>query len=263
MSPMRLTIALSISVALIGGAMWFRFGQTTYTTSNIVAVETFEPALSEEAFLADFLATSTPVSTKTASAKPLSQEDLMGRQLFSDFIALKSQGQATPSNISALATQYAESIAGQSIQARQITSNQIIIVTDSEENLATYGNTVMSTRKKYQNLVSAEVNKGGLTSGKPLEIAQFINAVGKLYRSFGEELLLLKVPASLAENHVKLINNYFGSAEVMNIFTDISEDPTGVFVALKSQAENSTEEQVLILNIQTVLRVNGIILDSI
>lgn len=263
MSPIRLTIAFSISIVLIGGAVWFRFGQTTYVSSNIIAVETSEPALSEETFLADFLATSTSISTKTTRAEPLSQIDLISRGLFSDYIALKSQGQATPNNINTLAGKYAESLAIQSIQTQQITLNQIIIVPDSKENLTLYGDNVINIRNKYKNLLITQYNKNtNLADPNSPAFSTFMSTAGKLYQSFADELLVTKVPVSLSKNHTDLINNYLVSARAMNMLSNISEDPTQIYVALNTQAKNSREEESFILNIQQTMMANGIIFNN-
>lgn len=262
MSPIRLTIALSISVALIGGAMWFRFGQTTYTSSNIVAVDNLEPSLSNDAFLEDFLATSTLASTKTTSTEPLSQTDIIGRQLFSDYIALKSQGQVTPSNINALADKYAEGIINLNISARQVSLNQIIVVLDSEENLAIYGNAVVNIRNKYKNLVTAQYGVGGVTDINSTAFSTFMSTVGKLYQSAANELLSIKIPLPLAKNHVDLVNNYLVTAEAMESISHFSDDPAQALASLNVRTKNAEEEVELFLNIQQTMMANGIILSS-
>ena len=260
MLPIRLTIALSMSIALIGGATWFRFGQTTYIPSDITSVDKPGALSSGNEFLEDFLATNTPIAPATTPTEPFSKTDLIGRQLFSDYIGLASRNQTTPGEINALAERYAASIMDFNAPA-PIEQSQIVVVLDSEVNLATYGDRVASIRNKYKNLVATRYGGGGVLNVDSLAFSTFTNAVGKLYRASANELLTLRVPASLAQNHLDLINNYLGSAAAMESLGDISKDPAHALAALNVQAKNTEEETGLLLNIQTTLMANGIIFE--
>lgn len=260
MSPTRLTIALSISVVLIGGAMWSRFGQTSYVSSSIVAVENLDPAVSNEAFLADFISTTTPIST--TSAEPLSQTDIIGRQLFLDFMALKSSGQITPSSISSLANKYAENLVGQNMQVKQISLKQVVVVTDSEENFIAYSKAITNIRNEYKNIVTIQYSKEGVTDTNNQAFSTFMDAVGKLYEAAAGKLLATKVPVSLSQNHVELINNYLENAKAMEALANMSDDPMSAVTALKTQTENTNKERGLLLKIQQTMVASGIIFNS-
>ncbi len=262
MPPIRLIIAFAISVALVSGAMWFRFVRIPPYSAQLVSVETIGQSPTEEDFLEDLSKTDTPLyATSTAT---LAQTDIIGRQLFSDFMALKSQGQATPENIKTLAGRYAEELKNFEISIPKVNPDQIIVLPDSTANLAAYGNTMTSIRNKYKNFVAAQVeNSGGDIKDTTSEaFATFMGAVGKLYQAATNELLLVGVPATLASNHRDLINNYLESAEVMASISNTSQDPVRAYAALNIYAQHTDKEADLFLNIQKVMMANGIILDS-
>ena len=262
MPPIRLIIAFAVSVALVSGAMWFRFVRIPLYSAQLVSVEAIEQLPSEEAFLADL--SKTDVSLYATSTATLSQTDLIGRKLFSDYLELKSQGQATPENIKALADRYAEEIKNFEISIPKVNLDQIIVLPDSEENLAMYGNTMASIRNKYKNLVAAQVeNSGGdIKDTSSQAFATFMGVVGKLYQASSNELVLVGVPATLASNHRDLINNYLESAEVMASISNTSKDPVRAYAALNIYAQHTEKEAELFLYIQKVMMANGIILDS-
>ena len=262
MSPIRLTIALTVSVALISGAMWFRFVRIPPYSAQLVSVKAIEQLPPEEAFLEGL--SKTDASLYATSTATLSQTDLIGRKLFLDFMALKSQGQATPENIKALADRYAEEIKNFEISIPKVNLDQIIVLLDSEENLAKYGNTMASIRNKYKNLVAAQVeNSGGdVKDTSSQAFSTFMGAVGKLYQASTNELLLVGVPATLASNHVDIINNYLESAEVMESISNTSKDPVRAYAALNIYAQHTEKEAELFLYIQKVMMANGIILES-
>ncbi|OHA92558.1 MAG: hypothetical protein A2665_02400 [Candidatus Zambryskibacteria bacterium RIFCSPHIGHO2_01_FULL_46_30] len=262
MSPIRLTIALTVSVALISGAMWFRFVRIPPYSAQLVSVKAIEQLPPEEAFLEGL--SKTDASLYATSTATLSQTDLIGRKLFLDFMALKSQGQATPENIKALADRYAEEIKNFEISIPKVNLDQIIVLLDSEENLAKYGNTMASIRNKYKNLVATQVeNSGGdIKDTGSQAFSTFMGAVGKLYQASANELVLVGVPATLASNHLDLINNHLESAEVMASISNTSQDPVRAYAALNIYAQHTEKEAGLFLNIQKVMMANGIILES-
>lgn len=262
MSRIPFISALVVSIALIGGATWFRFVRIPPYSAQLVAVKEVEQFPSEDTYLEDFLNAST--SLATVPTTPLSRTETIGRQLFSDYIALKSQGRVTPDNINALANQYAESIKNFDVSIPKVNLNQIAALPDSEENLATYGNAMASIRNKYKNLVAAQVGDSGskITDTSSPAFSTLMGAIGKLYQASANELLLIGVPTSLASNHKDLINHYLESAEVMESLSNARKDQTRAYAALSIYAQHTDKESELLLNIRKTLMANGIIFNS-
>ena len=259
MSRTRLTVALSISLVLIGGACWFRFVRIAPYSAQLVAVDDGIAEFStEETFLKDIYDKKTSSTTPPAE---LSHTDLVGRQLFSDYIELASRGQTSSPELDALASKYAESVL-KTDQFKTVESTQIITVVDSEENFLRYSQSISNLRGTNKALAEAQYYKSGANNNVDSPgFKSFMSAAGKLYRTSAEQLLSLEVPISLAENHRALANNYLGTALAMETLGNISADSLSAYAALNTQAKNSKEEGELLLNIQLALMANGVILE--
>ena len=185
-------------------------------------------------------------------------------EAFLDYIGLKSQGAVSSSSINALASKYAESIANFDVAIQKVSKDQIIVMPDSEANLTIYGNTMANIRNKYKNLVATQVqNSGsGLADIRSQTFSTFMGKIGKIYQASADELLLVKVPVSLADNHINLINNHLESAKVMESLGDTSKDPAQAYAAITIYAKNSGKESTLLQNIQKTIMANGIILGN-
>lgn len=264
MPRIRFIGALSVAVVLIGGAMWFRFFQTSPSQAQgVLAPEigTFSSS-SEDIVSADFF--NTGASLPRTSTTTLVQADSIGRQLFSDYLALKSQGKTTSSDIQALAERYAENIKNLDLSMPKVNLNQLTILPDSAENLTAYSDTITNIRDKYKNLVAAESqsNESGIKDIRSQAFSTFTGTVSKLYQAAADELLLVRVPASLSANHLELINNYLASAAAMKLLSNTSEDPIRAYAALNIYAQDTNKESELLSNIRTTLMANGIILKN-
>jgi len=260
MSRIRFIGALVVSVALIGGALWFRFVRIAPYSAQVVSVSELEQLLSEDAFLKDlYSATTTPRAISTTT---LSQTDLIGREMLTDYLSLKSKGEVTPDNLVSLADKYAEGIMNLDIKTRKASLNQIIVLPDSEANLATYGNTMTNIRSKYKALVAAQYTGSGIADINSATFSTFMGATAKLYQASANELLLVRVPVSLAGNHLELVNNYLENAEVMKLISNTSKNPTQAYAALNVYTQNTEKESKLLLKIQTTLMASGIMFNT-
>ncbi len=151
------------------------------------------------------------------------------------------------------------------LSIQKVSRDQIVVIPDSEINLTTYGNTMGNIRNKYKNLVASQAQIAGkniVDIGSPA-FSTFMRATGKIYQASADELLVVKVPTSLVENHMNLINNYLVSSKIMESLGNVPGDPMQAYAALNIYVKNSGEESNLLLNIQKVMLANGIIFNSI
>ena len=260
MPSIKLIGALSVSLALVGGALWFRFVKVPTYSAPLVTLEEITQFSSDDAYLKDFLgSTTTPRSVSTTT---LSKEDLIGRQLFSEYIGLKSKGQVTPDNLLSLADKYAQDIINTEISAKKIVQNQIIVVADSEENMVTYGASITAIRLKYKNAAAARYSNVTITDVSSSAFLSFTTAASKLYQDAANELLLVRTPSSLSLNHLNLINNYLENAEALKLIGDTSKNPVQAYAAINIYTQNYDKELELMQNIQRILMASGIIFNN-
>lgn len=256
MSRIRLTAALSIAITLIAGAGWFRFVGTQASKAGLIAVAKIEQAATENTFLDSIL--EAPKTTSTVSKASLSPTEAVSRQFFSDYISLSSKGKVGSEDLKSLAAKYASSIGSQQLEAKSVTITSVRQVSDLEENLMRYGQALSVLRDKYKSLVEKKQKDGNLGDINSASFKTFMGDMGKLYESSARELLTFAVPASLAENHLALVNNYLKSAVAMETLSRMDENPIVAYTAMTTQSKNTKEEAELLLNIQTTLMANGV-----
>lgn len=256
MPSTRLIGALLLSVALIGGALWFRFTNLPPYSADLISVQDFSEFASEEAFLSDFLATTSPA--RPFSNATLSQTELVSRQLFTDYMGLKSRGQISPEEILSLADQYAVNIVRTEIASTEVSLNQLVTVANTEENLAHYGEVITNIRSKYKALTSTRYPGGQLTDINNRVFASFLVSAGELYGLAANELLAVRVPISLAQNHLEIVNGYFANAAALKLLAETSENPMGGYAAFNFYVKNIEKETSLMIFIQQTLIAYGI-----
>src|SRR3989344_3691919 len=225
----RLALALLISILLVVTASWSRFGTTNYAPSiaTLEQIQTDNEYYSDDSFIRDFLKPST--ASTTLPAEPLSNTELIGRQLILDYIGLATSGQATEANIDAVANKYLESIPK-----------------------------IIKIHREYaENINKAYAGANSLKTLNPAMYA-FTLTFNISYINAANGLKNLPVPTSLADLHLQLINSYFSSAASMKALSETEQDSTAAFAGLIILNENLDKEDVILNEISNILTANGI-----
>lgn len=244
--------SLTLSILLISGAGWYRLSEKSSGEAVLLTVkDNISAQYAGEAYLGGESATSTLPGGTT-----LSEADLVARQLFSDYISLRSNGQVSPENLADLAEKYAVSLL-QSDEITPVTLDQIKIVADSNERLVAYNQKISALRAKH-------VGAARISGSEFVDVfdESFINLMIRAslqYKLAAQDLASTEVPASLASNHVALINNYLSSSLRLSSMAKINEHPITALSAMKKQSENSMREEELISNIRVKLISRGLL----
>ncbi|KKQ83449.1 MAG: hypothetical protein UT07_C0004G0003 [Parcubacteria group bacterium GW2011_GWB1_38_8] len=253
----RLALALLISILLVVTASWSRFGTTNYAPSiaTLEQIQTDNEYYSDDSFIRDFLKPST--ASTTLPAEPLSNTELIGRQLILDYIGLATSGQATEANIDAVANKYLESIP-KIIKVQKISRSDIKIVPDNKSNFQNYADQILKIHREYaENINKAYTGANSLKTLNPAMYA-FTLTFNISYINAANGLKNLPVPTSLADLHLQLINSYFSSAASMKALSETEQDSTAAFAGLIILNENLDKEDVILNEISNILTANGI-----
>jgi len=253
----RLTIALTISLFLIIFAGWMRVHPKS-PPQGLVAVKNADLAPSPEFSTTTDSNSLENISTASTS-EPLSDTDLIGRQLFSDYLDLTMQGQATPENVDALAGIYAQSITSLTNNAPRITSLDISIVPNSQASIQAYGDSLTNIYVKYEALLKDAFSSGQSLNTVGTALTAFGVNISKIYTNEVNELKKLSVPAKVSENHVSLINTYLSSASAYKALANADENPAEAVAAITIGEKNADQELVILKNLENTLRQSGII----
>ena len=246
----KILSALFLSLIMIGAAFWSRFFDNKPAAGLATVSSPSITPMNDEAFLS--------ANFTDSSSTPLSTTDMLSRQLFSDYADLKSKGETSSENLNYLAERYAEGIMNIRPAASKVTAiEQLTIIPDSAENTFNYGKSMIAARSKYAALAKEESEGAGDLNQEGF--GDFITRAGNLYLASANELLKIKVPASLARNHLEIINDYFQTAEAMRTIAESSDDPVKIYAAIQTQIRNAKKEDELFLNIQIAMSAGGII----
>lgn len=251
----QIVTAVLLSVVLVGGATWFRFLDNPYALKSAANLQLAAEPLGEVGGSFDDVMWSAESTNSSSTTPKLNQTDILGRQLFSDYMTLSTQKGATSNNLNLLAVKFSDGL-GSGITSNQEDITSLKVVNDSKENILSYSTNINLLKEKYKNLVAGEYNKNKFSSPEDKAFAEFMVRVSTLYEASAKELLAIKVPLSLSQNHLNLINNYLESATATRNIGNIEQDPLLAYKAMNVYAQNAEQESTLLLNIQMVIAQN-------
>jgi hypothetical protein len=245
--------ALLVSLALIVGALWSRFDDKEASVALIALNENGEAVTVDEMSVDEYLEFDSMANTQ--SEEKLNQTELLSRQLVTEYFSLSSRNGATSENLVDLGKKLADAIVSNEGIVATVKLEQVKIVADSNDSLVSYHNKLSQLRSKYSTL------GGGDKEFESIFDTEFKNTMSKLSSLSADaarELLTFSVPASLAGNHLRLVNNYLSTSKASMAVSLIEEDPVGALSALNTLAKNSEEEEGLISAVQILLMSKGL-----
>lgn len=261
MNRFHFRFALLFVALLIGGASWTRFVSAKKATGSLTAVANPDNnGITEDdvlnAALADLAAAS---STPTGPTQPLTDTDLISRQLLSDFMDLSSGGNVSDDQVAALANTYIDNISSLD-KSEAITAANITIVPDSQTVFQSYADGFTSIYAKYEGLLQTQLSSVDpiAVGGNPNLTASFADTLSTLYGREEKELQSLPTPNSLKEAHLKLLNNYSSSASAYHSLSKSQTDPASAFGGIVISKKNQTEETAILAEIEKILTDHGI-----
>lgn len=159
-------------------------------------------------------------------SKIISENELISREFFATIISLQQTGNINEESINSVSDAI-----GQKIEAAPIadlyTSNSLSIENDTESATRKYFESFSNLIIKYEDEdIGSELTliSQGLGNNDP-QALYAAKTVASAYRSFGEELINLPVPSSLADAHLRIANNYEKTAQSIEGLTQILSDP--------------------------------------
>jgi hypothetical protein len=258
----RSTFAVIFSIVLIFGAVWVRYANAKDALAerdNQILLDTKNDPYSNlntrEGFNQALGKTSTTTPTNLTST------DLIGRQMFSDYMSLVSRGQATDENITKLANTYAQGMLKVNQgQSTKITDEELKITGDTQTAFQIYATQTANILNKYSSLFRKNLNQVGI-SGEvaPENLSKFGTVLYPIYQQLAEELIKISVPLSLKETHLNLVNSYLESAYNLETLKKLNSDPVTALAAFNTQITNFETEMTLINNIKVFLGSKGVV----
>lgn len=259
----RLLLAVCLAVLLVGGAAWKRLESKEISPAgNLVAVsDTANTDATSTIDAADSTADLNATGSDATSSVRLTDTDVVSRQLFSDYVNLEANGQATQDNLNALGDEYAASVVSNS-QAQVMYMNDLNMVNDSKVNIQAYGDALSKIYALYspQLITVSKANTDPNDFG-PSTIS-FAQKVSAIYQEEADALRVVPVPDSFAADDLKLVNFYLTSAWNMLSISNTNTDPADAYAAIASETNLDGQEQTILTSIEQRLVSDGIILNN-
>jgi hypothetical protein len=245
---LSLTLAIAISIVLVGTASWLRFVSAKDSSSNIQLMASDKSRdFSRDAF--DLYLTSLR-NDEFSEQEPLTDTDLMGRQLLMDFLKLSSSNEDSDKNLQDLADFYSTNITNL-IVSPKLESSSLTIVPTSKISLTTYAEKMASIYLKYEKLIEEALSR----STNETSMARTLSG---LHTNRAGELKSLQVPRDMSAVHLKLTNNYLSSGYHYKILSEAASDPVRAFAAFALESEKETENGLLYAHVVEILEKYGI-----
>ncbi len=254
---MRTGIILAIfaSLVLVGGASWTRFSKEK-SAANLIAVE--QSAGSEtryqEAFANYLNSTST---ARSASAEPLTNTDIISRQLITDYISLVGSGGNSDADLTDLVDNYVKSIPTLTVTFK-VNYADLRLVDNSRANFETYAQKVGTIYAKYANDVERASAARKIVSTQTASDYEFFRKAGQAYEERAAELKSLAVPLKLASSHLALINSNLESASALEAISKAENDPMTAVAGLASMDNGLNGEMAALKEIEQIFNSDGI-----
>jgi hypothetical protein len=250
-------LAIVVSLFMVGGASWMRSAKAKNSGGNVAIVQLDPESEAYQNFMNEFLSPESTGRGKTASYEPLSNTDIIGRQMIMDYISLASSGGAGTASIDLLAERYVESIPTLN-KAVVLNLSDIRAVPNTKGNFKNYADEITVVYKTYvESMNKAQLPENRIDVLNP-EFYSSTFAISMAYAEAANKLKNMQVPGALAQAHLQLTNSYAASAWAMESVSKADKDSANAFAGLIVLNEQIQKEEGLLKEIARILTTNGI-----
>ena len=199
----------------------------------------------------------------TTDEADLTANDKMARELLATITSLEDSGNLTPDSIANISKVFGDKITVIPL-ADIYSKGMLTTVSPDASSLQKYYSDFEKLYNAYQGKdIGSELTfiSQGIQNNdqKALDVAQ---GVADSYRSFGKDLMGIKVPTSLVEIHLSIANNYEKVAVSIGKMSSSLTDQTAGMNGVISYKKYSDDLLANIDNLQTFLEKNGILKSS-
>lgn len=247
----RLILALFVSTALVGGALWTRLSKNSSIDYNLAVVE---QNADEKSFFDLPVDGASVVDAKPATE--LTTTDIISRQFFSEYIALSSNNQVTTDRVNALVEKYVKSV-GSLHTFKRAQFQDLTTTPNTRAEFDKYSISLGQTYVEYEKAINlARTSSGvGLTSESYLS---FVDKVAVVYAETASKLERMPVPIAVASLHLELVNIHRSNASAMTSVAAIEQDSLPASVGFITINQNLDIEAITLEKIARIITTNAL-----
>ena len=246
---LRIFSALFLSVFLILGAALVKAREAKTLPNQIVSVENGPTNLPESYIPTE--ESDLSLGIPSTIEEKLTTTDLVGRQMILDYVNLAASGKATDETVTNLANKYTESIGGLS-QSRKISYLNIETTPNSKQSFFDYENELTDINLSFEKQLS-KLSSASASTMEDSAMYSAASVISSAYDIASSRLMKLKVPVSLVQAHVKLVNAYLGSAESMRSMSLGDSDPAVAFAGAVSVSSALESAETALIEIEGIM----------
>ena len=208
----------------------------------------------------------------TTSLNPFapSSSDTMTDRLSKSFFTAYAQTEANNSSVDPATGQPLDPASDAANKASLVNSALATVDTSTlpkqkytTGDIATFVPTTSGDFHAYGNtFISIQNNTLKKIADNPAVYKNNIRAIGSVYTSLGEQLMHMKVPISLAQQHVEIANDFILSADTFILIDQQSKDPMKALLALRIYKDATERQAEMYTEIANYFRSSGILFDK-
>ncbi len=201
------------------------------------------------------------VDSLLTSAQSPNITDSVGKSLLINVTNARAQGlgadQPTQDQLVASAIGQLQAVAQ---PLKLYVANQVTIVPDSKDTLRVYANNVALVLPKHPHANMSETINilGNKINGQGDQLNQ-LPQLAKDYQGLAKDFAKIPVPASVAQYHLAIINDYIHMADSYSHMQELGTDPLRGLAGLQIYNKTAEDAQSMFINITQVLAKNGIL----
>jgi hypothetical protein len=184
---------------------------------------------------------------------PGSLTDTLSKDLFANYLNLKSENQLNAETGNELANSLAN-IAGSSAQvSNQYDRSDLNIIQNNKENLQNYGGVIAIT-------ILDHVSQ--LENTPRLNDTEYLNNVANTYSETAKFLTTIEIPEPVANVHLEIVNKLNNTSSIISELGEYETDPVKSLLAVQKAQINSEGEVQLYRSLANYFKDNDIIFND-
>lgn len=198
--------------------------------------------------------------SSAGGAAGLTQTDILARDFFTSFLALRESGNLNEDAVNKLADSFLGNISQQQPEKRYKISDLQIVGKEDENTLKNYGNALGEIIKKYYGLRKEEeliIINLALETENESELRK-LDSIIKLYQGASSELVKVEVPQPVSFEHLVIVGSVWNVGEALKLIENIFSDSIQGLIGLKQYQMELTEANDALENISNYFTKKGV-----
>ena len=198
------------------------------------------------------ISTPTPESSvgSTTSSSTPNASDLFSQDLFTKFMTIQNSGDITDAGQQQSLVQNLSQEVQSAFSYKQYSMNGLQVINNpSQDDIRFYASSFATLQLNFLQKLQDSAPK----------IRNNSDVAVKIYADIAKSLYELKVPSDIQADHLAIVNNMSGMAQIFQTTNDYKKDPVSAISAIQQYSSIKKSQQDALSTIAEYLRSNGII----